>query len=142
MVFEGALHPPSRGRDLTGPGLGDLRPDLDRHADIPNVGAVEHLLRSVDHGLHQLRLDLLGLILVTLDQASSWTAATGTASGQSLHSSQRRPRESLRPSALSRQIPRGRGRGRQEFTRAVHYERYGLADTGVRTCRLEGRNRR
>jgi hypothetical protein len=32
------------------------------------------------------------------------------------------------------------GWGRQEFTGALQYERYGLADTGVRTCRLEGRN--
>jgi DNA-directed RNA polymerase beta' subunit len=34
------------------------------------------------------------------------------------------------------------GWGRQEFMGALQYERYGLADTGVRTCRLEGRNRR
>ena len=33
-----------------------------------------------------------------------------------------------------------RGQGRQEFTGAVHYGRYGLPEMGVYISRLEGRN--
>ena len=36
----------------------------------------------------------------------------------------------------------GTRQGQEEFTGALHYERYGLAGTCVRTCRLKGRNRR
>lgn len=35
-----------------------------------------------------------------------------------------------------------RAGGYQEFTGALHYQRYGLTDTGVRTRRFEGSNTR
>ena len=60
------MKPPYRERELPGPGLTDLRLDLNRHMRPFDVGAVEHLIHSVDHGLLEPRLGLLGFFLVAL----------------------------------------------------------------------------
>ena len=55
-------------RELPGPGLGDLRLDLDRYARTSDARTVEHFVHTVDHGFLEPCLDLLGLVLVALDQ--------------------------------------------------------------------------
>src|SRR5215210_2062644 len=60
--------PCPKQRELPGPGLGDLRLDLDRYARTSDARTVEHLVHTVDHGFLEPCLDLLGLVLVALDQ--------------------------------------------------------------------------
>jgi hypothetical protein len=57
------LKPPYRERELPGPGLIDLRLDLDWYARIFDVGAVEDLTYPVHYHLLQPYVGILGVAL-------------------------------------------------------------------------------